>query len=62
MKSPKGRLEFTWMGEDMALTATRLTQLAPDDVPSLRGSNMASMPMRAAWQAPTTPDDAWPAT
>ena len=29
MKSPKGRLEFTWMGKDMALTATRLTQLAP---------------------------------
>ena len=34
MRSPKGRLELTWMGKDMALTATRLTHLAPDEVTS----------------------------
>jgi hypothetical protein len=28
MRSPKRRLELTWMGKDMALTATRLTQMA----------------------------------
>lgn len=37
MRSPKGRLELTWMGKDMALTATHLTHLALDAV--LRGQS-----------------------